>query len=283
MRRAIGAALRIGMVTAILAGSAPMTLLTPAEATPLLFTVNSIVDAVDSIPGDGICQANSVAANTCTLRAAIQEVNRLPEGGSIVLPAGAYTLTLAGRFEQESVTGDLDITGNVTIVGAGARTTEIRGGASATTGIDRVFDVSIGGSLNLSGATVAWGRTIGVAPNNDDPEVTGGGGIRNRGTLVLQRVAVTGNTSNGPGSGGAGGGVYVSSPPFGGAASMSTAILNSTISGNESQTGAGGGMFIGAGTLQMLNSTVSSNVSSSGGNALRVGDTVLATIVHSTF
>src|SRR5690349_19560398 len=72
----------------------------------------------------------------CSLREAIQAANTnaavdaCPAGQSgqvdtIIVPAGTYTLTLAGNDDNNAV-GDLDIKGNVTITGAGAATTIIQ-------------------------------------------------------------------------------------------------------------------------------------------------------------
>jgi CSLREA domain-containing protein len=50
-------------------------LATPLSAQAKSFTVTSTIDAVDAVPGDGVC---ATAANQCTLRAAIQEANATP-------------------------------------------------------------------------------------------------------------------------------------------------------------------------------------------------------------
>ena len=55
------------------------------------FNVNSIVDAVDAVPGNGVC---ATAGAVCTLRAAIQEANALAGADLVNVPAGAYLLTL---------------------------------------------------------------------------------------------------------------------------------------------------------------------------------------------
>ncbi len=59
-------------------------------------------------------------------------------GGSntINLPSGTYTLTIAGANEDASATGDLDITSNLTIKGAGSSNTIIDGNS-----LDRVIQV----------------------------------------------------------------------------------------------------------------------------------------------
>ncbi len=45
------------------------------------FVVDSIADSADASPGDGVCET---ASSTCTLRAAIQEMNTRPSGGYIL-------------------------------------------------------------------------------------------------------------------------------------------------------------------------------------------------------
>ena len=71
-----------------------------------------------------------------SLRAAIIEANASKGHDTIIVPAGTYTLTLAGANEDDAATGDLDIRNGMTISGAGADTTVIDGG-----GLDRVFQI----------------------------------------------------------------------------------------------------------------------------------------------
>jgi CSLREA domain-containing protein len=95
------------------------------------FTVNTTADAVDVNPGDGICEVTATVGD-CTLRAAVMEANALAGADTITLPAGLYTLTITGIDENPSAgepweavidsnasIGDLDITQDVTITGAG--------------------------------------------------------------------------------------------------------------------------------------------------------------------
>src|SRR5438552_2347352 len=68
---------------------------------------NSPAGAPDAHLGDQLC---SSAAGTCTLRAAIMEVNALAKTSSNVkIPAGTYTLTVQGAGEDQAATGDLDL------------------------------------------------------------------------------------------------------------------------------------------------------------------------------
>ena len=98
------------------------------------FTVNSTSDAVAATPGDGTALTSG---GTITLRSAIQEA--LADGNTkdlIKVPAGTYTLTIAGKSENAAATGDLDLKGNLTIKGAGQGSTIIN-----ANGIDRAFHI----------------------------------------------------------------------------------------------------------------------------------------------
>ena len=88
------------------------------------FTVNDLGDAVDMLPGDGICQ--TIIPAQCTVRASIQESNALPGPDNVSIPSGNYVLSL----------GQLSITDDLTVTGAGADTTIIDGG-----GISRVLNI----------------------------------------------------------------------------------------------------------------------------------------------
>ena len=79
---------------------------TPSGAA--VFTVTKTADTAD-----GACDSD------CSLREAITEANRNRDTDVIVLPAGIYTLTLTGPDEDGNLTGDLDITAPLSIVGAG--------------------------------------------------------------------------------------------------------------------------------------------------------------------
>jgi CSLREA domain-containing protein len=182
------------------------------------FAVNSTLDAADSSAGDGSCESSP---GVCTLRAAIQEANASPGPDVIALPAGTYTLTIEGRGEDNASTGDLDVTGDLTINGSGAASTVVQAcapAAPATTcaGIDRVFHVDPAGA----GISAAFNR---IAIRNGTTTLisfvnpSGGGvllGVANTlggtvpsGMLTLTEAIVAGNASAGPGFGAPGGGV----------------------------------------------------------------------------
>ncbi|HMR68559.1 MAG TPA: hypothetical protein PKE64_31505, partial [Anaerolineae bacterium] len=88
------------------------------------FVVNSTGDSIDVNPGDGLC---ATSAGVCTVRAAIMEANALPGADTISIPAGTYTLLIATGAE-DSAFGDFDITGPLSITGAGSGATLLDGG-----------------------------------------------------------------------------------------------------------------------------------------------------------
>ena len=153
------------------------------------YVVTSVADAVD----DTLDGTAADASGFTTLRAAVQEANYASDK-TIWLPAWQDRLTLTGA-DNAAATGDLDITGEVTIVGVGAGLTVIDAGGQYGLA-DRVFDVIGGGSLDLSRATITGGYLTG----------DGGAGIRvnDDAELILTDCSVVQNVN----TGGAGGGVF---------------------------------------------------------------------------
>src|SRR5215470_16698607 len=99
--------------------AAVLVLALPVSDFAATFTVNARDDRIDTNPGDGHCDADpATPGDQCTLRAAVQEANASPGADTIMLPAGTYRLTLAGALEDAAATGDLDLFGDVTIIGA---------------------------------------------------------------------------------------------------------------------------------------------------------------------
>jgi hypothetical protein len=191
-------------------------------------------------------------------------------------------LTRSGAGEDGAATGDLDITNDLTLVGAGSESTFIDGGE-----LDRVFHV-LSGVVSLSGLTIRGGHT--------DSNLPGGAGVRNEGDLTLTDVVVTGNSSIEDGGGIENAGTLVLSDSAvrenaagdlgGGVASgqrgqtpdATVVIERSTIAGNSSS--AGGGGIATHGALTVRESTVSDNVD--GGGAIFVGGSGTALIENST-
>src|SRR6185436_1778676 len=107
-----------------LAAACLAVLLGPVEAAG---AVTLDVDTTQDSAAAGF-QACTSANNDCSLRGAVIKANGLAGQTTITVPAGTYTLTIAGAGEDNAATGDLDIRRDVTIVGAGAATTIIQAG-----------------------------------------------------------------------------------------------------------------------------------------------------------
>ncbi|MHA6493253.1 choice-of-anchor Q domain-containing protein [Pseudomonas borbori] len=114
----------------------------------------------------------------CSLRTALNIANNTPGEHTIRLPAGRFLVWSASEDDDLNVSGDLDIAGNVTIIGAGAGSTLLQpyyGG--------RFFDV-------LPDAKVTM-RNLTITDGNFDGD---GIAIRNRGELQLRQVSLVRNS-----------------------------------------------------------------------------------------
>ena len=189
----IASAARAALLAASLA-AASLLLPTAAPAFDSEANVNDTRDLPDPSPNVGGCEST---AGTCTLRAAIMRANKRTGQHVIRVAAGTYTLTRAGREEDDAEPGDLDVRRDTTIAGAGAGVTIID-----AAGIDRVFDLSGKRNITLKDLTIRGGDA-------ESAEFFGrvGGGIRvgrindGNGNVKLVRVVVENNFSNGSGGG----------------------------------------------------------------------------------
>ncbi len=243
-----------------------------AAAADRTFTVTTASDTDDANAGDGIC---ADANGACSLRAAVEEANALGGTTAIVLPAGTYTL----------MSGQLAITQNVALAGAGARTTTI----DQTSG-QRVLEV-VAGRTTISGVTITGGNTITDGNEHNagvgggayvdgsaeldlaDATVSGnqaassGGGIDSNGALVVVDSTIANNAATGSGYQ-IGGGI----DDFG----SSLSIVDSTIAGNTAGTQGGG--VLAASDATLVNDTIAGNSSGSGGGVFVYGGSVVTTV-----
>jgi CSLREA domain-containing protein len=219
-----------------------------AQATT--FTVNTTADSSDT----GGCTTSP----TCSLRDAVAAADAA-NGNTVMVPAGHYELNTTAP-----ILGELRISVNTTIIGAGAASTIV----DATTK-SRVFDITnSGATVRIEGLTVTGGAVppaSGPMPSN----TVDGGGIFDSGFLDLEGVAVVNNTATF-----GGGGVSTPGVPLlesGSGTPRSAVLMNlSTVANNSVKGGAGngqgGGMTV-FGNLTMTNSTIAANsVSDSGLN-----------------
>jgi CSLREA domain-containing protein len=249
------AALAVGVVTCV-------PLVCPVDGAAATVTVTTTRDELAAHDG------------RCSLREAIEAVESPRtrtdcgpvSGGSntIVLGSGRYVLSIPPAGVDDNTSGDLNVDGAapLTITGAGLRATVIDAGGLG----DRVLSVASGAHLVLSRLSITGGRApagsagaSGVAglgcvaggagaDGLDAGALGSGGGIFNGGTLVLDTVAVTGNTAGAGGAGGSGGGVSCNGG-HGGLGGSGGGVYNrgrltlvdSTVSGNRAGAGGGGG------------------------------------------
>ena len=151
-------------------------------------------------------QTSPVVSGLGTLRSAITLANTNPGPDTIYfLNDGTYTLgALVGGDDDGNARGDLDVRGDLQIVGRGIANTTIVGN-----GTTRVFDLR-NGTIELSSLTIQGGAGAAGAGVRIDTAATAsmvdlllrnnlgnvdalGGGIFNEGDLSLLRVTLSGN------------------------------------------------------------------------------------------
>lgn len=237
------------------------------------FMVSSTGDSFDDVFGDGVAVDNN---GVDSLRGAIQEANALDGADTIYLTSGTYTLSFDGFDDDNALVGDLDITSDVTIIGAGAENTIIDGG-----GIDRIFDIFPEATVNISGVTIRNG----LARN--------GAGIRNTGTLLLEDSIVENNVAEGAFDSVGGGiansqggdltldGVIVrnNTAEIHGGGLYSTdsiaTIIDSTFENNSTEMD-GGGMSVFNGSLDMTGGAIRNNSSDLDGGGLSMESAIVS-------
>ena len=217
------------------------------------FTVNSLADTPDAVPGNGIC---ADAGGLCTLRAALQEANAFA-GDDTINFSVAGTLNLTGALP--------DITSNININGPGSSSLTVR---RDTGGDYRIFFTN-NRTVLITGMTITNGKTPDGAAGSGQPGGSGGGISQAGGQLTLNDVIITGNrTGNGAtinnnntaGRGGSGGGIDGS-----GVLIITDSKITNNIAGNGAagffagSGGFGGGIIFSGSTLIMANVDVTGN------------------------
>ena len=210
---AIVAALMLGVV------SLPAN---QAAGAPAVVIVDTFADGYDGSCGDG----------DCSVRDALASVGG---GGTVELPPGFYTLSVAGPGGLEE--GDLDLTRPVTV------TRSAEGGVflDASGLDDRVVQIDGGAGVTLEGLTLLGGHGN-----------FRGGGVR----VVTGSVALIDVTIVGGSVGEGGGGLSV--------AKGATAIVARSLLLDNNTRGTGGGIEI-AGAAEIVDSTIAGNTARVGG------------------
>jgi CSLREA domain-containing protein len=210
-----------------------------------------VIYVVDSTgDGDNVSQVNTVCddgTGHCTLRAAIEVSNSHVGTDAIVfnIPTtdpgfsnGTWTINLPRALP--------DIFDAVNIGGPGPEQLVVQRSSAFGTPDFRVFSVSAGGTMNISGLTVSNG-----APFSDTDGNGGGINYTGNGTLNIRKCTLATNSASVDGGGIANNGGTLN-------------IDDSTLVNNGCSFN-GGGIFNNAGTVNLTNSTLDSNSSNDGG------------------
>jgi Domain of unknown function (DUF5050)/Thrombospondin type 3 repeat len=207
-------------------------------------------------------------------------------------PGDTIDFSLPANSTITLTSGELLVDKNLTISGPGANTLAVDGNASS-----RVFHISPGKTVTISGLTIQNGLACCVFPDN-----FGGGIYNDQATLTVSNCTFSGNSANYGGgidsvgvltvsnstfsgnSAGSGGGGIDNAGTF---ASATLTVSNSTFSGNTvpGTGGTGGGILnTNGGATQVSNCTFSGNSAKyAGGNlmnyaasaTLTIGNTIL--------
>ncbi len=229
-----------------------LTTLGSNSAFATTLTVNSTADDFDQ-PTNGNCTLREaiLAANTNAAVDGCAAGQAGPTVDVVAIPAGTFLLTVGPRGDDDAERGDLDLTDDVEIRGAGAHLTRID-----AAGLDRLFHVA-GGVI----ATITD-----LEARNGDAGSGNGGGIENDGELTLTRVALRDSFAQGPG---------------GGIRNNALLTLRGTlVAGNETDDHGGG--IDNHGTSVLENSTFSGNDGGNLGGGLYNLSGESMTVVHCT-
>jgi CSLREA domain-containing protein len=244
----------------------PVALSTKPLAAGATYVVSSTADSSNADTSDGAC---ADAMGRCTLRAAIMQANFNTGPDTIMVPSGVYQLTRAG-LDDAALLGDLDITDDLTIQGAGSASTIVDGNGAVTG--DRVFEV-----MSKAQATHLYGITI-----RNGQAASGGAGLlvhgHGLGSLLQLRDTILENNS----SGFVGGGLAADYSSAAGSLDLENVVLRN----NVADTNGGGlavtlplsGPYVG---ITIRNGQVYSNASTFDGGGIYVAGSGFPPISYS--
>jgi len=209
--------------------------------TRILFVITLLFAAMASVQNlhaATITVTSTADSGAGTLRDALASAS---DGDTIDFSVtGTITLT----------SGQLVVNNSLTISGPGAANLAVNGNAAS-----RIFYISSGKTVTISGLTITNGRKSGIGI-----ESQGAGILNDHATLTVSNCTISGNSAAGNG-----GGIYNTGGLFG---SATLTVNNSTISGNTAPASGGGihntGVSFGSATLTVNNSTISGNTAGGG-------------------
>ncbi len=204
-------------------------------------------------------QTINVPCSAAALVTAVSTLNSVGSGTLLLASNCNYALT------APSATGrgpdGLLITGSINIIGG----TSTRISRSVAAAPFRIIEVASGAALGLRNVFVSGGLTNNTVPTND----TGGGILNSRGTVMLVRTTITGNTADN--------GAGISND------SGRLVVENTLVQGNTTRTsGGGGGGLYNDGSLTVEDSILRGNTANTNGGALYNGQGGRADLIQRT-
>ncbi|MEX2317166.1 MAG: choice-of-anchor Q domain-containing protein [Pirellulales bacterium] len=230
---------------------------------------------VDTLSGGS---DSNYAPGQLSLREALELAAAIPGADEIVFDASLFS---SGPATIELVNTGLTISSDVAIEGPGADLLTIKrtGGFANAIVINSGLDVSLSGMTITGAMNRSSANAGGISSSADSLTITGvvisenlsfntGGLYQNGGVLTIKDSTIANNLG-----GFVTGGIYL--------IDTDATIVNSTISGNRTNAGDGGGIHAHSGTLQIINSTITKNNSGSGDGGGIYNDDASVTI-HNT-
>jgi len=214
----------------------------------LAAAVAAVVLLPTAASGHSASPTVKVGCDETALQTAVTNANTAGSGTIKLAAHCVYAISTPATATDAFV----QITGNVTIIGADSTTIDRAPNAAAF----RFFNVASGGTLTLRTMTIHNGSTTGL-----------GGGVLNAGTLNVQKVTFVNNVAAN------GGGISNSA---GGTATVTNATFAFNIT-----TGVGGGGVINFGQLTISKSDFDSNTAPVNGGGLNTQPGGVTTIVGS--
>ncbi len=212
-------------------------------AGPALALGSLLLLSLGAQPAFAACGGVTMVGDEAELNAAIETFNADTTSESCV-----YTIQLDADIDLNESTTPIQnvISGKSLIIEGGGYQVDGQDGVIVQ-GFDGMqpFAIESGTVVTMNDLTVTGGKPVGGGA------LKRGGGIRNDGTLRLNRCTVVGNETDTSG---------------GGIANRGTLVIDSsTISGNASAAGLGGGIYSEGGSVTITNSTISGNDADSPG------------------
>lgn len=184
---------------------------------------------------------------------------------TVIVPAGDY-LFLIPEAGDDAETGDLDLTDDISIVGAGRAATVIH-----ANGLDRVFsvDTAVVDSVQISNLTLTGGTGVGSAIYAADGSldlvnvrITAASGTLSVVYFIGEALTITDSRiDNNPGLG-----LFVNS--IDATATLRNSVISQNVNNGSSSNGGG---VAGSGAFELINVTVSGNSTRGSGGGLYLG------------